>query len=129
MTRNGGLLLMAALFLASFPGASPAAERTSRSTPPAPSVGYSSFLGGDGVDQINDLAVTPDGSTYLVGETTSTVFPENSSHNVITPAEPSDLNAFVVKLNPGTASSSSRSSAAATETAPMGYLSTKERRL
>lgn len=59
---------------------------------------YSTFLGGSGNDEINDIAINKSGNAYVAGYTTSIDFP-------ITPGSydstfiSSNINAFVTKLN------------------------------
>jgi cell division septation protein DedD len=60
---------------------------------------YSSFFGGNGADQINDLAIGPNGDIYLTGTTDSTDLP------VVNPLQGSlrsanDRDAFVERLSP-----------------------------
>jgi hypothetical protein len=60
---------------------------------------YSSFFGGNGADQINDLAIGPNGDIYLTGTTDSTDLP------VVDPLQASlrstnDRDAFVERLSP-----------------------------
>ncbi len=57
---------------------------------------YSSFFGGNGADQINDLVIGPNGDIYLTGQTNSTDLP------VVNPLQTSagDRDAFVVRLSP-----------------------------
>ena len=58
---------------------------------------YSTFLGGSGVDQGQDIAVDASGNAYVTGDTTSTDFPTAS------PIQPAfaggNSDAFVTKLN------------------------------
>ena len=48
-----------------------------------PVISYARYLGGSGaavdVDQVNDVALDPDGNVYLAGETNSTDFPGASA--------------------------------------------------
>ena len=63
-------------------------------------VGYSTYLGGNGVDIVNGIAVdmaTPP-NAYVAGETASTDFPGTSS-STIQPSNAGADDAFVTKLN------------------------------
>jgi len=44
-------------------------------TPDGASLVYATYFGGTGTDEANDLAVTPDGSAFIAGSTTSTNLP------------------------------------------------------
>jgi hypothetical protein len=60
---------------------------------------YSSFFGGNGADQINDLSIGPNGDIYLTGTTDSTDLP------VVNPLQATlrsanDRDAFVERLSP-----------------------------
>lgn len=66
-------------------------------TPPVVCAGYSSYLGGSGADIGTSVALDAQGSTYLVGETTSTNFPSKSPYQA-TFAGTSD--AFATRLSP-----------------------------
>jgi Tol biopolymer transport system component len=58
---------------------------------------YSTFLGGKGTDVGTAIAVAPDGSVYVAGETNSVDFPSASA---IQPALAGVDNGFIVKLDP-----------------------------
>jgi hypothetical protein len=62
-----------------------------------PLLTYSSFLGGGGWDSIQDLAVGPDGSVYLVGHTGSSNFP---LRDPIQPMRAGLYDVFVTRLTP-----------------------------
>ena len=58
-----------------------------------PVLSYSTYLGGSGTDQAQDIALDSAGNAYITGQTTSTNFPA-------TPALPANgTDAFVTKLN------------------------------
>jgi len=59
---------------------------------------YSTYLGGNDVDQGSSIAVDPGGNAYVTGFTTSTTFP---TVNAIQPALAGIQNAFVSELNSG----------------------------
>lgn len=62
---------------------------------------YSTYLGGNSVDDAFGIAVDSSGSAYVVGDTFSTNFPVV---NAFQPIAPASRNAFVTKFNPaGTA--------------------------
>jgi len=58
---------------------------------------YSTYLGGNGQDNGNGLAVDSSGNCYLTGSTGSTNFP---TANAMQPAKLGSVNAFVAKLDP-----------------------------
>jgi hypothetical protein len=62
------------------------------------SVGYSSYLGGDGQDAVHDAAEDGSGGVYLVGETHSSNFP--TTPGVLQPTTGGGQDAFVAKLSP-----------------------------
>ncbi|MGA3028881.1 MAG: SBBP repeat-containing protein [Bryobacteraceae bacterium] len=65
-------------------------------TPAGNALIYSTFLGGNGVDQANGIAVDSADSAYITGFTTSSGFPTQS------PLQPADLggdDVFVTKMN------------------------------
>ena len=71
-----------------------------------PTLVYSTYLGGSGTDQGNDIAVDSAGSAYICGDTTSTNFPAaNALDGTFAGGTFSGArDAFVTKLNPaGTA--------------------------
>ena len=68
----------------------------SRFNPTGTALLYSSFLGGSGLDEANDMKVMPDGTLYITGATYSPAFPTTSgafdtTHN-------GDADVFVVRL-------------------------------
>ena len=64
---------------------------------------FSTFLGGSGSDQINSLALGPDGSIYVAGSTSSADFPTlNAFQSTITAG--SSSSAFVSRFAPSGAS-------------------------
>ncbi|MEM8531148.1 MAG: Ig-like domain-containing protein, partial [Chloroflexota bacterium] len=64
-----------------------------------PTLEYSTFLGGDNFDAINDIAIDADGNTYVVGTTTSSTFPGNTPGTTFgTSLARPDV--FVTKINP-----------------------------
>lgn len=60
-----------------------------------PIIWYSTFVGGNSLDSANAVAVQPDGTTLIAGETLSTNFPANPSFQGDRPGH----DAFVMKLN------------------------------
>jgi RHS repeat-associated protein len=66
--------------------------------PTATTYVYSSFLGGNGTDVANAIAVDNGGYAYVVGSTTSTNFP---TRNAIYSTNAGGTDAFVSRLNPG----------------------------
>jgi hypothetical protein len=62
---------------------------------------YSTYLGGNGIDQASGIAVDADDSAYVTGSTTSTNFPTTAGAFQTTLASTSSFNAdaFVTKLN------------------------------
>ena len=58
---------------------------------------YSTYLGGSGADVGTAIAIGPDGSAYVAGETNSADFPATAA---IQPALAGLDNGFIVKLNP-----------------------------
>ena len=64
-----------------------------------PTLEYSTFLGSDNFDAINDIAIDPAGNTYVVGTTTSSTFPGNTPGTTFgTGLARPDV--FVTKINP-----------------------------
>ncbi|MFX0060803.1 MAG: SBBP repeat-containing protein [Candidatus Hermodarchaeota archaeon] len=57
---------------------------------------FSTYLGGNGIDEAWDIAIDADGNTYITGETASSNFPTNRAYNS-TLSGVSD--AFATKLN------------------------------
>jgi hypothetical protein len=57
---------------------------------------YSTFIGGSGNDQGSSIAVDPDGSAYLTGQTSSANYPTTPEAHQTTPG----CGIFVTKLNP-----------------------------
>src|SRR5262249_14271448 len=70
-----------------------------------PSLVYSTFLGGSGLDPGNGLAVTVDGQVYVVGTTTSSDFPATLDAFQPSPAGASDV--FIAKIDPNQADAAS----------------------
>lgn len=72
--------------------------------PPLQTVLRSTFLGGSGLDQIDDVAIAPDGSIYVVGGTASADFPttDGSTLDATTAAGCSacPYDAFVARFGP-----------------------------
>lgn len=66
-------------------------------TPTGNNLAYSTYLGGNGSDAGNGIAIDSSGSAYIVGDTTSTNFPVNSYQRTYRGGQ----DAFVVKLNAG----------------------------
>jgi Beta-propeller repeat len=63
---------------------------------------FSTYLGGDGPEQTNGVAVDPTGAIYVVGTTNSATFPTNIGLYIHSPNSGSAV--FITKLNPtGTA--------------------------
>ena len=58
---------------------------------------YSTYLGGNGIDQGNGIALDPAGNAYVVGTTNSTNFP---TVNPFQAAKGAQDDAFVAKINP-----------------------------
>jgi Beta-propeller repeat len=58
---------------------------------------YSTYLGGNGIDQGNGIALDPAGNAYVVGTTNSTNFPTVSPFQV---GKGAQNDAFVAKINP-----------------------------
>ncbi|NOK63541.1 MAG: hypothetical protein GFH27_549371n40 [Chloroflexi bacterium AL-W] len=64
-----------------------------------PTLEYSTFLGGDNFDAINDIAIDAAGNTYVTGTTTSSIFPGNTPGTTFgTSLARPDV--FVTKINP-----------------------------
>ena len=57
---------------------------------------YSTYLGTDGDNRINGIAVDSNGDAYVTGYTNSATFP---TQNPIYPAKSGDYDAFVAKLH------------------------------
>jgi RHS repeat-associated protein len=66
--------------------------------PTATTYVYSSYLGGNGTDQANAIAVDNTGYAYVVGSTTSTNFPTN---NALYSTNAGGTDGFVTRLSPG----------------------------
>ena len=64
-------------------------------TPTGNNLAYSSFLGGNGSDVGNGIAVDAGGNGYITGDTTSTTFPVNSFEKTYQGGQ----DAFVAKVN------------------------------
>src|SRR6185503_16776099 len=62
-----------------------------------PILSYSTYLGGNGSDQVGDIAVDSSGNTYVVGSTDSTSFP---TANPLQPVNAGWYDVFVTKFNP-----------------------------
>jgi hypothetical protein len=58
---------------------------------------YSTYIGGTDYDQVDGLAIGPDGSAYITGETTSTNFP---TLNAYQPHNAGLYDIFLTRLNP-----------------------------
>ena len=58
---------------------------------------YSTYLGGDSIDQANDIAVDAGGNAYITGFTLSTNFPVANAYQ---PTRRAGQDAFVTKLDP-----------------------------
>ena len=63
----------------------------------APSLSYSTYLGGSIADQLWDLAVDAQGNTYIVGYTASTDLPVI---NALQPNAAGQGDAFIAKFDP-----------------------------
>lgn len=63
-----------------------------------PTLSYSTFLGGNGMDAVTSMAVDGAGNAYLAGWTSATNFP---TLNPIQAKQKGSVNAFVAKLGPG----------------------------
>src|SRR5439155_1110671 len=74
-----------------------AAYDTSRPLIIDPELSYSTYLGGSGRDEGNDIAVDTAGSAYVTGSTTSTNFPTTAGS--FQPAYRGSFDAFVAKFN------------------------------
>jgi len=61
-----------------------------------PYLTYSTYLGGNGADDANGLAIDSSGNAYITGSTTSTDFPISGAYQ---PANAGGNDAFVTKLN------------------------------
>jgi hypothetical protein len=68
----------------------------STAAPPAPAVAFSTYLGSLGDEGANGVAVGPDGSVYLVGETDSTTFPVVAAAQ---PANAGGVDLFVARIS------------------------------
>ncbi|HYI67434.1 MAG TPA: S-layer homology domain-containing protein [Candidatus Limnocylindrales bacterium] len=69
-------------------------------------IGYSTFLGGSGIDWVRDVAAGPDGSAYVAGFTASADLPTTSAHQADYAggdcfAYPPCPDAFIAHLTPG----------------------------
>jgi len=62
-----------------------------------PTVAVASYLGGSGTDQAFAIALAPDGSVFVTGNTTSVNFPATAGS--FQPSAPGAVDAFVVKLD------------------------------
>jgi uncharacterized protein (TIGR03437 family) len=58
---------------------------------------YTTYFGGDGLDQAHGISTDAEGNVYIVGETASGNFP---AINAVQPAKSGERDAFVCKLNP-----------------------------
>ena len=74
-----------------------AAQAISPQVIKAPSLSYSTYLGGSIADQIWDMAVDAQGNTYIVGYTASSDLPVL---NALQPNDGGQGDAFVAKFNP-----------------------------
>lgn len=59
---------------------------------------FSTYLGGEGIDQGNGIAVDSSGNSYIVGQTNSTTFP--TTVGAFQTALAGGTDAFITKLNP-----------------------------
>ncbi len=68
------------------------------------SISFSTFLGGQGFDEINDIIMDKDKNIYLAGSTTSSDFPVLNAFQSILQAQNSDSSqdSFVTKINTDT---------------------------
>ncbi|HKR11948.1 MAG TPA: SBBP repeat-containing protein [Pyrinomonadaceae bacterium] len=67
-----------------------------------PIIDYSTYLGGAGLDEANDIAVDKDGNIYVTGVTSSVNFPpKDPIKPICQPCQFGAPEAFVTKINPG----------------------------
>ncbi len=69
--------------------------------PGGTALSYSTYLGGNGMDQGNGIAVDSSGSAYVTGNTQSSNFPLTADAFQTSLAMNATQNAFITKLNPG----------------------------
>ncbi len=65
-----------------------------------PKLLYSTYLGGDGTDFGNAIAIDSSGNVYLTGSTASTNFPKSTTPSPFQSSRNGSTDAFVTKLNP-----------------------------
>ena len=65
-----------------------------------PVLNYSTYIGGEGVDAADGIALDASGNAYIAGETTSTLFPQKNAEDGA-PADIASGTVFVTELNPG----------------------------
>jgi len=65
-----------------------------------PVLNYSTYVGGEGVDAADGIALDASGNAYIAGETTSTSFPQKNAEDG-TPGDVASGTVFVTELNPG----------------------------
>lgn len=109
MVAMGRRLAAAAVLLAACTDPEVSTDPTAHETPPAPppplqTILRSTFLGGSGLDQIDDVLVAPDGSIYVVGGTASPDFPTTDGSTLDTAAAAGcsacPFDAFVARFGP-----------------------------
>ncbi len=67
-----------------------------------PVIDYSTYLGGGGVEEGNDIVVDDEGNIYVTGMTSSVNFPtRNPIKGICQPCQSLSYDAFVTKINPG----------------------------
>jgi hypothetical protein len=76
------------------------------SAAPATALLYSTYLGGNGLDTANGLAVDSSGNVYVTGSTESSNFPTSTSPLAFDTALDAFSDAFLTKLNPTAAPAS-----------------------
>jgi uncharacterized protein (TIGR03437 family) len=71
-----------------------------RLSPDGTTITYSTFLGGNGTDIVNDLAMDATGAVYLTGSTNSTNFVTTAGAYQRTQKAPEGTSGFVMKISP-----------------------------